>query len=208
MSREAEVRHVRPLPPSKRQMLHQSIAAATRSNWRQSRSAEFATIPGSSRPRGTRRHRNLLRPQRGPLRRGRNRPNTSTRSFCGAVAAQAARATGRRQIGVFHLPGDMFGLEPDADTSAVLPKRSSKRLSAWLSAAALGFGKVRRPSRLRAVDDDRRRSASRGRSHAAARPQDCSGTRRDVPARDGSPALQGRHVCAADGRGDIATISA
>jgi hypothetical protein len=106
----------------------------------------------------------------------------------GAVRSYKLLSDGRRQIGAFHLPADVFGLESGAthrlaaeaiiDTTVRLVKRRSLEQAA-------GSQVNRRASPCR-------------RPHAAARTQDGNGTRRDFPDGDGSQARGHRDDGAAD----------
>ena len=90
----------------------------------------------------------------------------------GAVRTYKLLSDGRRQIGAFHLPGDVFGLESGTshrlaaeaiiDTTVRLVKRSSLEQAA----------DDRCPGRAQALGHDGRRTAACGKSHAA-----CSGAR-------------------------------
>ena len=116
----------------------------------------------------------------------------------GAVRTYKLLSDGRRQIGAFLLPGDVFGLEsataiaspqkPSIDTTVRLVKRSSPRAGR----------RRRRPGRAQALGHHSWRAASRGKSHAAARTQERDGARRDLPAGDGSPPRSCRHDGVAD----------
>jgi CRP/FNR family nitrogen fixation transcriptional regulator len=94
-------------------MLHPSIVDATRPNWRQSRSAN------SENPGLLAGHAGLVATE---VSRGRNEglygegepAEYVYQIIRGAVRSYKLLSDGRRQIGAFHLPGDMFGLEPDA----------------------------------------------------------------------------------------------
>ncbi len=125
--------------------------------------------------------------------------------ICGAVRSYKLLCDGRRQIGAFHLPGDLFGLESG---STPPPDGGSDRrhVPAYGEASRFGGGgQVRCPDRLHALDDDRRRAAPCGGPHVAARPQDRRPAGRHVPAGNGSSDLDGAGMFALPmGRGDIA----
>ena len=116
----------------------------------------------------------------------------------GAVRTYKLLSDGRRQIGAFHLPGDVFGLESGPDPP---PRRRSHHRHQCASREAREpreGRRHRRAGRPQALGHDRRRAAPRRRPHAAAGTQDRDGARRDLPARNGSPPCGSRHDGAAD----------
>ena len=72
-----------------------------------------------------------------------NPPNMSIRSFSGSVRSYKLLSDGRRQIGAFYLPGDVFGLEfgpthrltaeAVADTTVRLVKRRNLEQAAGIT---------------------------------------------------------------------------
>ena len=99
----------------------------------------------------------------------------------GAVRSYKLLSDGRRQIGAFHLPGDVFGLESGrpigwpteaiVDTTVRLVKRRC------LEQAAQSDVRVARNM----WTTDGNRAAARRESHAAVGPQDRDGAGRDLP---------------------------
>ena len=95
---------------------------------------------------------------------------------------------GRRQIGAFYLPGDIFGLEAeDAHTFSAEAIGQSQILvvkrSAFLAEA------MRDPDAARQLwTQTLEHSAARAGPHAASRPQERAGADRRLPARNGRPA--------------------
>ena len=100
----------------------------------------------------------------------------------GAVRTYKLLSDGRRQIGAFLLPGDVFGLESGTshrlaaeaviDTTVRLVKRSSLEQAAG----------DRCSGRPQALEHDRRRAPACRRSHAASRSQECDGAGSKLPA--------------------------
>ena len=116
----------------------------------------------------------------------------------GAVRTYKLLSDGRRQIGAFHLAGDVFGLDPGythrltaeaiTDTTVRLVKRRS------LEAAAASNVQVAHNLWTMTAGD---LQACR-RSHAASRPKDRARARSHIPAGNGPSARQSRDDGAAD----------
>ncbi len=127
-----------------------------------------------------------------------SRRNMFNQVITGAVRSYKLLSDGRRQIGAFHLPGDVFGLESGTvhrlaaeaiiDTTVRLGEAPQPRTGR----------RRRRPGGPQALGDDRGRPPPRGRPYAAARTQDRDGAGRHLPARNGRPARRRRHDGAAD----------
>ena len=116
----------------------------------------------------------------------------------GAVRSYKLLSDGRRQIGAFHLAGDIFGLENGSEhrftaeaivnTTVRLIKRRSLEMVAESDAMV---------SR-NLLSMTTRQSAACGKPHAPARPQDFAGARRRLPDRDGPTTYRGRRHATAD----------
>lgn len=117
----------------------------------------------------------------------------------GAVRTYKLLSDGRRQIGAFHLPGDVFGLESGpthrltaeaiVDTTVRLVKRSQPRKGR----------RHRRPGGSRALGNHCRGIEARGRSHAATWSKERDGEGRELPVGDGPPSRRRR----SDGPADV-----
>ena len=102
--------------------------------------------------------------------------------ICGSVRSYKLLSDGRRQIGAFYLPGDVFGLESGpahrltaeavADTTVRLVKRRNLEQAAGIHGSGCA----------EPLGDDRRRAPARRRPYAAARPQERAGAGSKLPA--------------------------
>ena len=116
----------------------------------------------------------------------------------GSVRSYKLLSDGRRQIGAFYLPGDVFGLESGpahrltaeaiVDTTVRLVKRRSLE-------AGRRYGRSSCPQPL---VNDSWRTSTRRRPHAASRPQERDGTRGQFSSGDGSSLGRNWHDGAPD----------
>ena len=116
----------------------------------------------------------------------------------GAVRSYKLLSDGRRQIGAFHLPGDVFGLEFGNHAPAGHGSHHRHHRAAGEAQSLEQAAGRRCPGRAQALDHDGRRSSPCRRPHAPARPQDGDGAGRYLPSGNGPPARGRRHDGAAD----------
>ena len=106
--------------------------------------------------------------------------------ICGAVRSFKLLSDGRRQIGAFHLPGDVFGLEFGIDPPAGSGCHHRYHRATGEAAQPRAGSRGRCPGCAQALGDDGRRPSACRRPHAASRAQDCDGARSDLPPGNGS----------------------
>ena len=116
----------------------------------------------------------------------------------GSVRSYKLLSDGRRQIGAFYLPGDVFGLEFGAGTP---PHRGSHRghdRALGEAAEPRAGGRYHRRSGPQPLVDDRWRTSARRGSYAAPWPQERHRTRRQFSSGDGPPPGRNGHDGAPD----------